>query len=172
MRVVHLLKTSVGATWALRQLRQLVKLGVDVHVILPDGPLVKEYEANGVVTHLFQSAINISRPWKNIELFRRFRDLVDEIQPDIIHSHFVATTLTMRLALGKEHPIKRIFHVPGPLHLEHWLYRNVELACAGISDYWLASCEWTRHCYLILIGKSLVERENYGSCWELVLKFR
>lgn len=147
MRVLHLLKTSTGATWALRQLRELVKLGVDVHVALPDGPLISAYNDVGVTTHILQTGIEIKKPWKNIARFKALRKLVDEISPDIIHSHFVATTLTMRLALGKNHPIKRIFHVPGPLHLEHKLFRNAELLTAGKSDYWLGSCRWTVKAY-------------------------
>lgn len=147
MKVLHLLKTSTGATWALRQLRELVKLGIEVHVALPDGPLVKEYQAVGVHTHLLQTGIYVKTPWKNIALFKQFKQLVEQVKPDIIHSHFVATTLTMRLALGKNHPIKRIFHVPGPLHLEHKLFRNVELFTAGNADYWLASCRWTAKAY-------------------------
>jgi len=143
MKVLHLLKTSTGATWALRQLRELVKLGLEVHVALPDGTLVEQYQKHGVHCHLIQTAINIRQPWKNLSMFKAFRNLVAQIQPDIIHSHFVATTLTMRLALGKNHPIKRIFQVPGPLHLEHAFYRNAEILCAGKNDFWLASCEWT-----------------------------
>lgn len=147
MKVLHLLKTSTGATWALRQLRELVSLGIDVHVALPDGPLVSAYQDVGVTTHILQTAIDIKKPWKNIATFKALRLLVDEILPDIIHSHFVATTLTMRLALGKNHPIKRIFHVPGPLHLEHVFFRSVELFTAGKSDFWLGSCRWTVDAY-------------------------
>lgn len=65
------------------------------------------------------------------------------IKPDIIHSHFVGTTLTMRLALGKTHPVPRIFQVPGPLHLEHRFFRQAEISLAGNSDYWIGSCQWT-----------------------------
>jgi glycosyltransferase involved in cell wall biosynthesis len=147
MRVLHLLKTSTGATWALRQLRELVKLGVEVHVALPDGPLVTAYQDFGVNTHILQTAIDIKRPWTNFSRFKALRKLVADIKPDIIHSHFVATTLTMRLALGKNHPVKRIFHVPGPLHLEHKLFRTAELMTAGKADYWLGSCRWTVSAY-------------------------
>ena len=147
MRVLHLLKTSTGATWALRQLRELVKLGVEVHVALPDGPLISAYQDVGVSTHILQTGIEIKKPWTNIARFKALRKLVDEISPDIIHSHFVATTLTMRLALGKNHPVKRIFHVPGPLHLEHKIFRNAELLTAGKADYWLGSCRWTVKAY-------------------------
>ena len=147
MKVLHLLKTSTGATWALRQLRELVKLGVDVHVALPQGPLVTAYQDAGVTTHILQTAIDIKRPWTNISRFKALRQLVDKVSPDIIHSHFVATTLTMRLALGKNHPVKRIFHVPGPLHLEHKLFRKAELLTAGKADFWLGSCRWTVDAY-------------------------
>ena len=147
MKVLHLLKTSTGATWALRQLRELVKLGVDVHVALPDGPLVSSYQDIGVTTHILQTAIDLKRPWTNILRFKAIRQLVDDISPDVIHSHFVATTLSMRIALGKSHPIKRIFHVPGPLHLEHKIFRKAELLTAGKSDFWLGSCQWTVKAY-------------------------
>lgn len=147
MRVLHLLKTSTGATWALRQLRELVRLGVEVHVALPDGPLVSSYQDFGITTHILQTGIDIKKPWTNFSRFKALRKLVNDISPDIIHSHFVATTLTMRLALGKNHHIKRIFHVPGPLHLEHKLFRTAELLTAGKADYWLGSCRWTVSAY-------------------------
>ena len=132
----------------MRQLRELVKLGVDVHVVLPSGPLVESYQEHGITTHLLQTAIDVKRPWTNFKRFKNFRALVKAIQPDIIHSHFVATTLTMRLALGRNHAIKRIFHVPGPLHLEHKFFRKMEMMTAGRADYWLASCRWTAAAYL------------------------
>ncbi|MGY0582169.1 MAG: glycosyltransferase [Paraglaciecola chathamensis] len=146
LKVLHLLKTAVGASWALRQTTELVKLGVEVHLALPDGPMVARYKAAGVVVHIFDPSIVLKRPWNNIAKVKQLRSLVDEIKPDIIHSHFVATTLLMRLAL-RSHEIPRIFHVPGPLHLEHWGFRRAELASANRDDYWLASCLWTKNAY-------------------------
>jgi glycosyltransferase involved in cell wall biosynthesis len=73
------------------------------------------------------------------------RQLVSEISPDIIHSHFVGTTLTLRYALGRNHPLPRIFQVAGPLHLEHALYRRLELSSAGRNDYWICSSKCIRH---------------------------
>ena len=70
MKVLHLLKTSTGATWALRQLRELVKLDVDVHVALPQGSLVTAYQDAGVTTHILQTAIDIKKPWTNISRFK------------------------------------------------------------------------------------------------------
>ena len=37
LRVLCLAKTSVGAPWAVRQTRDLVRLGVEVHIALPFG---------------------------------------------------------------------------------------------------------------------------------------
>jgi glycosyltransferase involved in cell wall biosynthesis len=73
-------------------------------------------------------------------MFGEFRRLVAELNPDLIHSHFVGTTLTMRLGLGKTHPIPRIFQVPGPLHVEHAFFRYSEIMTAGRSDYWIGTC--------------------------------
>ena len=148
MRVLNLLKTSVGASWALRQMRELVNLGVEVHVALPDGgPLVNEYVAAGISVHPMQFDFPLSQPWTCPSLFKKLRDLVSEVQPSIIHSHFVGTTLTMRLALGKSHAVPRVFQVPGPLHLEHAFFRKVELMTAGSMDNWIGSCLWTGQQY-------------------------
>lgn len=147
MKTLHLLKTSIGASWALRQTTELVKLGVEVHVALPNGPMVEKYQANGVFVHLLDPAIELRKPWKNIGKIKQLQTIVNQINPDIVHSHFVATTLLMRLALRKS-KVKKIFHVPGPLHLEHWLFKSVDLYSAGKRDFWLASCLWTRQKYL------------------------
>jgi glycosyltransferase involved in cell wall biosynthesis len=144
MRILQLVKTSVGATWALRQMRELVKLGVEVHVAIPgDGPLVSQYKSAGVVVHPLQTDFPVRNLWTCGQVFSEFKALVADINPEVIHSHFVGTTLTMRLALGKKHPTPRIFQVPGPLHLEHPLFRWAELATAGKQDYWIGSCNWT-----------------------------
>lgn len=146
MKTLHLLKTAVGASWALRQTRELVNLGVEVHVAMPEGPMVEKYRHAGVHVHILQTAIDLKRPWKNIAAGRSLRKLVKALKVDFVHSHFVATTLLMRMAL-KGVSVKRIFHVPGPLHLEHWFFKRAEIMSADSNDYWLASCRWTRTCY-------------------------
>ncbi len=147
MRVLHLVKTSVGATWALRQTKELVELGVEVHIALPPGPMVERYQQAGVITHQVEYSLSPLRPAAFFKSLAAIRQLVNVVKPDIIHSHFVLTSLLMRLALRKS-KIPRIFHVPGPLHLEHWLYRNLELVVSQKSDFWLASCIWTKKRYL------------------------
>ena len=94
IKALHLLKTSVGAKWALLQIRELVSLGVEVHVALPDGgAMVGRYEEVGATEHLLQTDFPIRAPWKFFGLSSQFSDLVKIVRPDIIHSHFVGTTL-------------------------------------------------------------------------------
>jgi len=148
MRVLQLLKTSHGATWALRQMGELVQLGADVHVLMPtDGPLVEHYQAAGIVVHEGQPSLPLKSPhrWRN--LYEDIRSLTSRIEPDLIHSHFVGTTLSMRMALGKHHKTPRVFQVPGPLHLEHPFFRNMEIRTASDKDSWIGSCNWTRERY-------------------------
>lgn len=148
MRVIHLLKTSVGARWAFHQMRELVRSNVDIHVALPaGGPLVADCVNAGIRVHYGQFDLPVRRPWLIPAVTRRLRMLVEHVQPDVVHSHFVGTTMSMRLALGRRHPTPRVFQVPGPLHLEHAVYRWAELATAGHADYWVASCKWTRTRY-------------------------
>jgi glycosyltransferase involved in cell wall biosynthesis len=86
------------------------------------------------------------------------------VKPDLIHSHFVGTTLVMRVALGRHHWTPRVFQVPGPLHLEGGPYGPVETALAGRRDHWIASCEWTRTKYLSVgILQERVHLSFYGT---------
>ena len=84
-------------------------------------------------------SLPVGRPHRLLDTLRATRDIVDSVQPDIIHTHFVTNALTLRLALGKNHRIPRIYQVAGPLHLEHWHTRQADLRTAGMSDYWVAS---------------------------------
>lgn len=143
MRVLQLNKVSSGFPWALRQMRELQRIGVEVHVALPPGSRqVADYEAAGIAVHPVQSSLPIHRPYRIPGVLREFRALVERVQPDIIHSHFVGTTLTMRLALGPRSPIPRVYQVAGPLHLEHPFFRVAEIRTAGPPDRWIGNCRW------------------------------
>lgn len=165
LKALHLVKTSVGAMWAFRQMRELAKLGVEVHVALPPGgPLVSEYISAGIIIHLLDTDFPITAPWRSPRILSSIRNLVRQVEPQVIHSHFVGTTLIMRLALGKRHAVPRVFQVPGPLHLEHSIFRKAEIASAGPSDYWIGSCHWTRDCYHDFgIPKDRVFLSYYGT---------
>lgn len=148
VRALHLVKMPSGGMWAYRQVRELVKLGVEVHVAVPPGgPTETLYRTAGATVHSAGFSIPMRQPHRWRRLFADLQDLVDRVQPDVIHSHFVGTTLTMRLALGKRHPVPRVFQVPGPLHLEHRFFRQAEIQTAGPRDAWIGSCQWTCDCY-------------------------
>lgn len=140
MRVLHVVKTSHGATWAAAQATVLAQLGVEVHVALPDlrGGAAATWQALASGVHLVDLSLPIGAPWRYRTQAAALRELLARVQPDLIHSHFVTTTLLLRLALGDDGP-PRIFQVPGPLHLEHQLFRTLDLRTAGRRDFWVAS---------------------------------
>lgn len=150
MLIVHLIKTTVGATWALREIQVLIRLGCEVHVVLPseDG-LCEQYKKAGAQVHILNVDIAsfIASPFGFIKAVSQFRKLVAEIKPDIIHSHFVGTTYFMRLALVGV-AVKRIFQVPGPLHLEKMLTRKIDVNLANKYDYWIPTCHLSKKYYL------------------------
>jgi glycosyltransferase involved in cell wall biosynthesis len=147
---LHVVKTSDGAVWAAKLATKLSTLGVEVHVVLPrlDGRAISYWQRSGATLHEGNLDVPVRHPSQLPEVLRNTRRLVAEISPDIIHSHFVGTTLMLRLALGKRHPVPRIFQVPGPLHLEHSFYRRLELSLAGPCDYWIGSSRCIVNHYL------------------------
>lgn len=139
MKSLHLVKTSTGATWAFRLMRDLVLLGEEVHVAMPlDGILVQQYKDAGIHIHELDYSL------KNVfNTIMQIRKLVNNLKPDIVHSHFVITTLLMRISLRKQ-IVPRVFEVPGPLHLEHKIFRNMDLWTSQKNkDFWIPTCKWS-----------------------------
>jgi glycosyltransferase involved in cell wall biosynthesis len=149
MSVLHVSKTSHASFWAVRQVAELLRNGVDVHVALPSssGEALPAWQRSGAKLHFVDCSLPVRNPVKLARTVSRIRQLIDKVRPDIIHSHSVTTTMMLRLALGPRHPVPRIFQVPGPLHLEQWHTRHSELALAGENDFWIASSRFTRQLY-------------------------
>ena len=147
MRVLHLLKTGTGAAWAFQQIRELTRAGVAVEVAMPAGPRVDAYRRLGVEVHECQPGLVPTRPATWRPAVHTIADLVRRVDPDLVHSHFVDTTLAMRRALAGT-PVPRVFQVPGPLHLEHSPTRAIEIRSAAQQDHWIATCTWVRERYL------------------------
>jgi glycosyltransferase involved in cell wall biosynthesis len=149
MRVLQVVKTSEGAFWAVRQVAELVRRGVEVHVALPNGSgaALPAWQRTGAVLHYMDCRLPIQNPGRTFKVVSDVRKLVELVKPDLIHSHFVSTTIMLRLALGRHHPVPRAFQVPGPLHLEHWPTRTLEIATAGERDFWIASSQFIRRQY-------------------------
>ena len=109
MRILQLVKTSNSAGWAMNQMQDLVREGYEVHVAMPvGGRHMDEYKESGIVIHPID--YNLKRLGKSI---KRLRKIVDEVKPDVIHSHFFITTIIMRLGL-RNYQIPRVFQLPGP----------------------------------------------------------
>lgn len=152
MKVLQIVKTAVGALWAYHQVRVLCSLGIEVVVALPSAteglaPRYKEAGATVIAVNLNFGAQHLRGLAGAVAASRR---LVREVEPDLIHMHHVGTALAMRVALGKNSLIPRIFQVPGPLHLEHRLFAGLDTWLAGSRDYWLATCRWTQKKYVEL----------------------
>jgi glycosyltransferase involved in cell wall biosynthesis len=155
-----------GATWAFRQVRELCRAGLAVTVALPsahDG-LASRYRECGAQVVEADLDFTPHQLWRIAQAVRRCREIVEEVEPTIIHSHFVSTTLATRLALGRKHSVTRIFQVPGPLHLEHAVSRQLDIVTSGPADSWIGSCRWTCDAYRRLgVPKERVFLSYYGT---------
>src|SRR5712692_8948808 len=111
MKVLHIVKTAVGASWACHQVRVLCSLGVDVVVALPSDTegLAPQYRQAGATVLRADLDFPARKPWRLPGILRNCRRLVEEVRPDVIHTHHVGTTLVVRHALGKKSSLPRIF---------------------------------------------------------------
>lgn len=142
MRILQLMKTSTGGIWGLRQMSELIKLGIEVHVAMPaGGTLVNKYIEAGIKVHFMNFSLK-----HYFKTANRLKEIIAEVKPDLIHSHFIVSTVIMRLSL-RCNPTPRLFQVPGPLHLENWFFRNAEIMLSQKQDYWCGSCKWTNDRY-------------------------
>lgn len=144
MRVLQVVKTNRGATWALNQAKHLKELGIEMITVLPDandGNAVK-YKELGMGVIAGDWSLPVTKPWKFFARKKEIKQVVKEISPDIIHLHFVTNVLMCRLALRKD-KTPRVFQVPGPLHLENKITSFAERRTATKSDYWAGACRWT-----------------------------
>jgi len=140
-RVLHVLKTSDGAEWAALQVTELVRSGIEVHVVLPSaaGRMLPLWQESGATIHtaVIDWTVQTVAAWPKVK--RAISTLVGDLKPDLIHSHFLSSTVLLRRALGVKSRIPRLFQVPGPLHLEYDILRRAELMTAGPLDCWIAS---------------------------------
>jgi glycosyltransferase involved in cell wall biosynthesis len=141
MRILHVVKTSYGAKFAARQARVLSELGCEIHVAVPSpqGEAIPLWETANARIHVIECSFSARSPQEWRRRAAEIRSLVQFVQPDLIHSHFVTNTLALRIALGRSHHIPRLYQVAGPLHMEHMPSRMADLRTAGRSDYWIAS---------------------------------
>ena len=164
MRVLHIVKSNKGAMWAFNQAKWLNMHGVDIITVLPS---INEGTADLYINHNMKVLeADFSLPLFKIRKFYRrikaIRKVVNDTQPDLIHCHFVTNILMIRIAL-KKIDLPRLFQVPGPLHLENFLYKKVELFFSDENDYWAGACKKTYDIYIKSgVDKSRVFLSYYG----------
>ncbi len=145
MHILHLIKTSEGATWAINQIKEIKCRFPEItfSVIIPDGGKhIKEYFEVCRNVYLFEYRINHTILKKGFE----FRKIVLKDNPDIIHSWFTQTTLYARLFL-RDIKIPRLFQVVGPLHLENNIFKFFDIKSAQKNDYWIATSKYILNKY-------------------------
>ncbi|MFP5387112.1 MAG: glycosyltransferase family 4 protein [Bacteriovoracia bacterium] len=147
-KVVQFVKTFEGALWAVQQVKNLQSNGWDVHVVSPslEGRYSSEWQKTGATLHALPCEFPVKSPWLLPSIKEQLVTFINEIKPDLIHSHFVSTTLMLRYAL-KDSSIPRIFQVPGPLHLEHPVFGQWETMWSDANDYWIASSDFIKSLY-------------------------
>jgi glycosyltransferase involved in cell wall biosynthesis len=152
-RIIQVVKTFDGALWALEQVSQLVKLGWEIHIFSPtqEGRYSDGWKKSGATLHTIDTEFPAKAPWKIAKKVISIREKVLDIKPDLIHSHFVSTTLMLRSAL-RGYKIPRVFQVPGPLHLEKSIFGQWETFSADADDYWIASSDYIRQKYERVYG--------------------
>ena len=152
MRILHIVKTAVGAAWVYQQVRVLCSLGFEIVVVLPSAStgLAPKYKEAGATVIPMALDFPSRQPWRIPAVLQSCRRLIASVRPDVIHTHHVGTTLTLRAAAGKSCSIPRVFQVPGPLHLEHRFFARLDISSARPQDHWIACCRWTQRKYLAL----------------------
>lgn len=145
MHILHLIKTSEGATWAINQIKELKKIYPEItfSVAVPEGGkhLQEYYE---VCKNVYITDFKL-----DFKIFNRgvkLREIVKVDQPDIIHSWFTQTTLYARFFL-RDMEIPRLFQVVGPLHLENKLFKFFDIFSAQKNDYWIATSKYIYNKY-------------------------
>ena len=145
MHILHLIKTSEGATWAINQIKELKKAQstITFSVVIPDGGKhLQEYYEVCENVYLLNFNLNFSIFKTGMEL----RKIVKNENPDIIHSWFTQTTLYARFFL-RDIKIPRLFQVVGPLHLENKLFKFFDIYSAQKNDYWIATSKYIYNKY-------------------------
>ena len=167
LKILYIVKTNRGAGWAYRQVEWIKKnrQDIDFTIVMPcdQGGFADQYKRIGCKIIASDFSLPIKAPWTYLKKRNQIRQIVNQEKPDLIHSHFITTTYMLRLAL-KDNSVKRVFQVPGPLHLENTLFAFFDKHLAKANDYWIGTCQWTVNKYLNMgIPKDRVFLDYYGA---------
>ena len=148
MRILQVVKTNRGAAWAFNQAKHLKEMGVEIITVLPNNTdgYAEKYKESGMEIIEGDWRLPITKPWRFFSVCKQIQQTIKQVQPDILHLHFVTNVLMCRLALRKD-KTPRLFQVPGPLHLESALTSFAERCTATKADYWAGACKKTCSIY-------------------------
>ncbi|HIB1872564.1 TPA: glycosyltransferase family 4 protein [Enterococcus faecium] len=148
MKVIQVVKTNRGATWAYNQAKCLHSKGVDIVTVLPNDTSghANLYKENGMRIITADWSLPISKPWRIIKRIKQIKKVVSDEKPDLLHLHFVTNVFMTRIALHND-KTTRLFQVPGPLHLENPVFRFLDKFLSTSVDYWAGACEKTCSIY-------------------------
>lgn len=149
MKILHIVKTNIGAKWAFDQAKWLHNNGIDIITVLPEitGGMAEKYKENGMEIIKADFSLPITKPWQIFSRSKTIKAIVSLYKPDLIHCHFVTNVFMIRFALRRSNT-PRLFQVPGPLHLESWFYKRIELFLSNKYDYWAGACKKTCDIYI------------------------
>jgi len=149
MKVLQIVKTNDGASWAFSQAKWLYENGIDIVTVLPsiEGGVAEKYKQSGMSIVEGDFTLPVVKPWRIFKKNKEINSLVNKVKPDIIHCHFVTNIMMLRIALRKSN-IPRFFQVPGPLHLESKIFKRAEIILSTKRDYWGGACKKTCDMYL------------------------
>jgi glycosyltransferase involved in cell wall biosynthesis len=148
LRIAVILKTSTGGLWILPQVEEFRARGHQVVIVLPAGPgrLRAALAERGF--HVIDSPFDFAfRPrLATLRALWRFRRLLRELRPDVIHYHLYASAMVGRLtALGMS--ALKVHMVPGPLFLESPVIRRVERLLWRLDDLTVCGTDFTSRLY-------------------------
>ena len=148
MKILQIVKTDIGAVWAFEQAKAMLGRGIETITVLPNasGRTAQKYIDNNMPIIVEDLSLPIKCPWKIFFRIKKFRSIVKDINPNIIHCHFVTNILMARIALRKC-AIPRLFQVPGPLHLESLIFKKADILSSQKQDYWMGACRYTVDIY-------------------------
>lgn len=144
MHVLHLIKTSEGASWALHLIESMSNNGsFTFSVVMPSGG--KHYDSyKKVCTNVIEFDFKLDKRFLANGYY--LKKIVRELNPDIIHSWFTQTTLYSRVFL-RDIKVPKLFQVVGPAHLENKLFKFGDIVSAGKYDNWIASSNYIKNIY-------------------------
>jgi len=114
--------------------------------------LVEEAESNGITCIQIPCMVHAISPILDSKAILTLRKYVDEIQPDIVHSHQSKAGILTRLAsVGKNTTVIHTVHIvpfDNTGAFRKWMYISIERICSKFTDQFIDVSFGTRDTYL------------------------